>query len=410
MPPAKSTDATILTVSQITARIRAAIEGGFPRVAVEGEIGNWSIAPSGHVYFNLKDEGALLSCVMWKGTRERLAFAPREGDKVVCEGRLSVFDKRGQYQLTTESMRKSGEGELWAQFQLLKQRLEKEGLFDPARKRRLPFYPTGIGIVTSPTGAVIRDILNITGRRAPSVPVYLYPARVQGKGAAAEIAHGIRRLAASGLVDVLIVGRGGGSLEDLWEFNSEEVARAVHDCPIPVVSAVGHEVDFTICDFVADLRAPTPSAAAELVSQGFFVLQDTVRQNLLRARRAVDGDIRQRRLRLDAALRSYALRSPQQRIDEMRDYTDRLLKEARRTLRDRTQALRSKIERSTAGIEGHNPALILSKGYAIIRKSNGKVLTKAAQLKKNMIVDLELADGKRGATITDGTAEDLFSL
>ncbi len=408
-PMPNTPDETPLTVSELTARIRRSLEGGFPHVSVEGEIGNWTRAASGHAYFSLKDEGALLSAVMWKAARGRLDFDPEEGQRVVCRGRISVFDRRGQYQLLVDRMTLAGEGALWAKFQKLKERLAAEGLFDEDRKRPIPVYPRCVGIVTSPTGAAIRDILQIMRRRAPNLSAILYPARVQGDGAGREIAHATQTLAQSGLVDVLIVGRGGGSLEDLWEFNDETLARAIHASPVPVVSAVGHEVDFTIADFVADRRAPTPSAAAEIVTEGYLGLREFLLDLITRQERAVKRKLRETQRRLEAARNSYGLRRPRLELESARQRIDWALERLPQAVRLRAERLRARLEKSTAALDGHNPELILNKGYAIVRRAaNGQVLTSATQLKKNTRIEMTLRDGRRQAVVTDDEAPDLF--
>lgn len=329
--------------------------------------------------------------------------------KVECRGKITLFEKRGQYQLLVESMRRSGEGELWARFQALKAKLEKEGLFAADRKRAMPRLPCCIGVVTSPTGAAIRDILQILGRRAPALPVLIAPARVQGNGAAREIAAGVERLARSGSVDVVIVGRGGGSAEDLWEFNDEHLARVIHRCPVPVVSAVGHEIDFSISDFVADLRAPTPSAAAEILSAGWYSLRDEVRENLRHIHRHVTGELRERRQRIRGLVNSRALHEPETRLRNLEQRIDIAMRRLPQTINRRMDRLRATVERLGSGLEGHNPELILQKGYAIIRRPrDNQVISSADRLKKNAQVDIQLRDGTRRATITDDGAADLF--
>jgi len=399
----------ILTVSQLSALIRGELEARFASVVVSGEISSWMVASSGHAYFSIKDEGALLGCVIWKGSRGRMSFDPREGDKVECRGRVSVFEKRGQYQLLVDGMKRAGEGELWAKFQALKAKLEAEGLFDGARKRPLPLYPTRIGVVTSPTGAVIRDILNILGRRAPFLPVLLWPARVQGEGAAAEISNAVSRLAKSGRVDVIIVGRGGGSAEDLWEFNSEQLARVIHASPVPIISAVGHETDFSISDFVADLRAPTPSAAAELASAGYVDLRERLLDRVARARRVVESHLKSERARVTGLLQSHALRRPELLLREYQQRVDLAMKRMPEVVLRRLERARARVERLDGALDGHNPELILSKGYAIVRRaSNERVISSADELKKNLPISLQFKDGRRQAVVSDDSAPDLF--
>lgn len=255
----------IYTVSELTDRIQELLEGEFPEVIVEGEISNLRPSASGHLYFTLKDEKAQIKAILFQGSLRFLKFRPENGHHVLCWGKISLYKPRGEYRLIVEYIEPKGIGALQLAFEQLKRRLEQEGLFDPSRKRPLPLLPRRIGIVTSPTGAVIRDMLKILKRRFENLEILIYPVRVQGEGAAQEIAEGIEYLGRYGEVDVIIVARGGGSLEDLWAFNEEIVARCIYNSPVPVISAVGHETDYTISDFVADLRAPTPSAAAEMV-------------------------------------------------------------------------------------------------------------------------------------------------
>lgn len=397
-----------LTVSQLTQQVRLLLEDRFPAVWVEGEISNWTVAASGHAYFALKDDGALLSCVMWRSSLMRVGKALRDGDHVEARGRLSVFDKRGQYQMVVESLRPVGEGLLWQRFQELKAKLEAEGLFDPARKRPIPRFPAAVGVITSPTGAAIRDILSVLERRAPGLPVYVWPARVQGEGAARELADGVAKLARSGLVDVLIVGRGGGSFEDLWQFNDEKLARAIVACPVPVISAVGHEVDFSICDFVADLRAPTPSAAAELVSADQAALRGRIEELRSRIDRAALGGLAELKARVRSAASSYALRQPENRLREFQQRVDEGLRRGDLALERRLTALRGRVESAGAALQGHDPALILQKGYAILRRvRDGHVITRAAALRPGAHFHAQLTDGRIRAIVTQD-APDLF--
>ena len=267
----------ILTVSELTQEIKDILEDRFPDIWVEGEISNLRIPPSGHIYFTLKDDLSQIRAVLFKMQARTLRFLPEDGLHVICRGRVSLYEKRGEYQLVLETIEPKGIGALQLAFLQLKDRLEKEGLFDTARKKTIPMLPQTIGIVTSPTGAVIRDMLQIIDRRFKNVHILLYPVRVQGEGASLEIARAIEYFNDRMNVDVIIVGRGGGSLEDLWAFNEEGVARAIYHSRIPIISAVGHETDYTIADFVADLRAPTPSAAAELVVRDKREMKNTLR-------------------------------------------------------------------------------------------------------------------------------------
>jgi exodeoxyribonuclease VII large subunit len=313
----------ILSVSRLTGLIKGLLEEAFSRVWVEGEITNFTRAQSGHIYFTLKDESNQVKAA-WFLNRQRGQRLPLEnGLRVLVKGQVSVYGPRGEYQILVDALEPRGMGLLQIAFERLKARLREEGLFDPERKRPLPFLPSAVGVVTSPTGAAIRDIIKVMRRRFAGVGIVLWPARVQGEGAAGEIARGIREMNRYGKVDVLIVGRGGGSAEDLWAFNEEEVARAIHASRIPVISAVGHEVDFTIADFVADLRAPTPSAAAEMVVRSREHLGESLATLEGSLRTSLANQVRRRRQTLDALLSRPALsrpetllRVPRQRLDE----------------------------------------------------------------------------------------------
>jgi exodeoxyribonuclease VII large subunit len=316
-----------LTVSELTRRVREILEGQIGEVWVEGEISNYRKQSSGHHYFTLKDDGAHLACVMFArsyGAQSRMALA--DGMQIQAYGRVTVYEARGQYQLIVELVQTKGRGLLQARFEALKRKLEGEGLFEPSRKRSLPRFPRRVALITSPTGAAVQDMLNILGRRSPWLRILICPVRVQGEGAAEEIAETIRHLNMNRKrlrLDVLIVGRGGGSLEDLWEFNEEAVARAIYDSVLPVISAVGHEIDFTIADFVADLRAPTPSAAAELVTQDFESLSSELRSLRVALDRLVRQNLEVQKIKLQhlAAAAFFLepqriLRESQQRVDQ----------------------------------------------------------------------------------------------
>ena len=312
------------TVSEITRRIKGLLETSLPTVWVQGEISNFTWHSSGHLYFTLKDEYSQLRCVMWRERSQRLFFTPQNGMKVLAQGDITVYERAGQYQLTVRQLQPAGIGELELAFEQLKERLRAEGLFDERHKRSLPEFPQTIGVVTSPTGAAIRDIAQIIGRRAPWVQVILRPTLVQGEGAAADIAQAIDEFNQYGKVDLLIVGRGGGSLEELWAFNEEMVARAIYRSRIPVISAVGHEVDFTIADFVADRRAPTPSAAAELAVRDRAELQKLVR---LLQQQAADGVLRKikdAQTKVDALVSSYAIRRFEDSLEQQLQRVDEL--------------------------------------------------------------------------------------
>jgi exodeoxyribonuclease VII large subunit len=334
----------ILTVSRLTALIRGVLEENFEHVWVEGEVSNLAVPSSGHCYFTLKDSGAQIRCVMFKASARALKFRLLNGMGLIMRGRLSVYDQRGEYQLIVEYMEPKGIGALQLAFIQLKERLAKEGLFDESRKKPLPLLPNRIGIVTSATGAAIHDIMKILRRRYVNVELLICPVKVQGEGAAEEIAAAVRNLNLYGKVDVIIAGRGGGSMEDLWPFNEEIVARAIFNSRIPVVSAVGHEIDYTIADFVADLRAPTPSAAAELVVKNKAELAAAVDNLSRRLEFAMEQGLRQLRSRVEGLAR--AVKDPvmllgylAQRIDDLQERLKRGLATGLSKRRDRLESL-----------------------------------------------------------------------
>jgi exodeoxyribonuclease VII large subunit len=326
----------ILTVSQLTTEIKDVLESSFDEVWVEGEVSNLRRPPSGHLYFTLKDERSQIRGVLFKQQSRLLRFELEDGQYVICWGRVGIYERRGEYQLILDYVEPKGIGSLQLAFEQLKERLAAEGLFDEARKRPLPLLPKRIGIVTSPTGAVIRDMLHILRRRFENIEVLLYPVKVQGEGAAVEIASGINYLGASEGVDVIIVGRGGGSLEDLWAFNEEVVARSIFACPIPVISAVGHETDFTIADFVADVRAPTPSAAAELAVQQKRDLVRIIEGLRMRIEGGMDRFLARGRQQVIGG--QARIRDPRRRTEDLRQRLDeqwgRLTQAALRTCRE----------------------------------------------------------------------------
>jgi exodeoxyribonuclease VII large subunit len=368
-------------VSELTGRIKTALEEHLPECWVIGEMSQYTHHSSGHRYFTLKDSGAQLSCVMFKWQGQQLSFEPETGAQVLVWGRVSLYERGGRYQFYVSHMQPAGVGELARAFERLKTRLEAEGLFDPERKRPLPPFPQRIGIVTSPTGAAIRDIIHVLGRRAPGVQLVLAPARVQGPGAAAEIATAIENLNSHGQVDILIVGRGGGSPEDLWPFNEEITARAIYQSAKPVISAVGHEVDYTIADYVADYRAATPSAAAEIVAQEHGEL----RRRVVDLRRRLHTAIRHR-----TALGKQQLRAvdPQRLLKAFDDHlrqTDQYADERRQQLATAFDALmRHKNEsfgRAVLRLETLNPLAGLARGFAFCEDADSRQpVRNAAQL------------------------------
>lgn len=339
----------ILTISQLTRRIKSLLEREVGTVWISGEISNWKVAASGHAYFTLKDENSQIDAVMFKGKLSRLRFEPESGLEVLAHGQISVYERRGNYQIILSDMQPKGVGALQLAFEKLKKKLAAEGLFDDLHKQPLPMLPRRIGVVTSSTGAAIRDILNVLTRRFGSVHVILYPARVQGEGAAAEIVAGIRALDTWG-VDVMIVGRGGGSLEDLWPFNEEIVVRAVYEARTPIISAVGHEVDVALTDFAADLRAPTPSAAAELVVKEQAALGEAVLRLKKRLGQGLERRLAEARHRVQLARNSYVLQRPEELIRERRQQSDELRMRLDDGMREELREARTRVERAARSL------------------------------------------------------------
>ena len=386
------TDPSILTVSEVTRQIKQTLERGFSSVTVQGELSNTKLHTSGHFYFTLKDDLAQISGVMWRSRMQGMSFKPEDGMKVIVNGRLTVYEVRGVYQIDAASIRPLGIGELQVAFDKLKQKLLAEGLFAEARKKPLPLYPSTIGIVTSQTGAALHDMLTVFRRRFPALTVILRPTRVQGPGAAQDIAAAIAELNECDDVDVMIVGRGGGSLEDLWAFNEEVVARAIASSGIPVVTAVGHEVDFTIADFVADLRAPTPTAAAELTVRDRAALLELLRDSSYTMRQNVEIMLDDRRKRITNLLGSYAFNRP---IDLLRQFSQRF-DEAGRSLESSTDHLFALTRSRYTGLHHRmaalDPRLVLKRGYAIVSR-DGSIVNGRAELNTEDLIDLEFHDG-----------------
>jgi len=369
----------ILTVTQLTNRIKDLIEGAFPDIWVEGEISNLSIPQSGHAYFTLKDEHAQVRAVLFRSAQRFLKFTLQHGIQVICRGRASVYEPRGEYQLILDYIEPKGVGALQLAFEQLKARLEKEGLFDLNRKKPLPVLPRRIGIITSPTGAAIRDMLRVIKRRHPKMHILIYPVPVQGAEAAPAIAEALRYFNREQNADVLIVGRGGGSLEDLWAFNEEAVVRAVHASRIPVISAVGHETDYTICDFAADLRAPTPSAAAEMVVESEESFQQSIRSLEVRLLRSMQQTLQLSRASLRENMR--ILGDPRRALELHAQRIDELAGRLALGLNHQLQKDRALLLSLTSALDHLNPLGILSRGYSITKKlPAGAIVKDASQL------------------------------
>lgn len=393
----------VYTVSQLTRMVKALLEGEpeLRRVAVRGELSNVTLHTSGHLYFTLKDGQAALRCVMFRSQAQRLRFRPREGLDALALGAIGVYERSGQYQLYVEELVPAGEGQLYAEFQRLKEKLAGEGLFDPGRKRPLPVLPRRVGLVTSPVGAALRDMVTVLRRRLPGVEILLAPAAVQGDEAPESLVRALRNLAAFGDVDVIIVGRGGGSLEDLWAFNDEQVVRAIAASPIPTVSAVGHETDVTLADFAADLRAPTPSAAAELVVPDARELLLKVRRLEERLERSVAGRLRERRERVARLARSRVLAQPLRPIQEARQRLDewvtRLEAAFARALSDRRTAL----AHLAARLESLSPLGTLARGYAVATTLEGAVIRRLEAAPPGSAILVRVSDGSLGCRVEE---------
>ena len=384
----------VLTVSEITARIKDLIETEFGTVWVVGEISNAKVHTSGHVYFTLKDESAQIRCVMFRSNAAQVDFTPKDGMKVYARGEMTVYDRHGTYQIIVRSMIDAGKGDLQMAFNELKKRLEKEGLFDADRKRALPPYPERVGIVTSPTGAAVRDIIRTAGKICPAVELILYPVKVQGDGAAAEIAGAIRDFNVYGGVDVMIVGRGGGSIEDLWAFNEEVVARAISDSVIPVVSAVGHETDFTISDFVADLRVPTPTAAPTVILADYVEARTQLGLLTRHATRAVTGMIDRHKRFIESLRTRYGLRSISDRlISQVRDL-DEALSRTERVMTTRLEAARARLGALVGRVEALSPLSTLKRGYSVVLcAETGEVISTYRQIETGESLRLVFSAG-----------------
>lgn len=438
----------IFSVSQLAREARELLEGSFFSIWVEGEVSNLARPASGHWYFSLKDARAQLRCAMFRGQNRKLTFTPEDGTHVLVRGRISLYEARGDFQLIVEHMEQAGAGALQRAFEELKLRLAREGLFAPEHKKSLPTLPRTIGIVTSPSGAAIRDILSILKRRFPAIPVIIYPTAVQGQTAAREITAAItlagRRARDSGECDVLIVARGGGSLEDLWSFNDELVARAIHACPIPVISGVGHEIDTTIADFVADVRAPTPSGAAELVSPDQYEWQQMYRGYQGRLQTLQREHLRQCRQQLQWLHKRLQQMHPGQRLLQQAQRVDELEQRLQRRLRQQLVQQRLQLKNLSSALQRHRPSALvkhlaiqyrhleqrlrqlmqtqlerrrqrlqansqtldavsplatLGRGYAIIQDDNGQVIRQAISVDPGQRIHARLARGRLHCTV-----------
>jgi len=396
----------VWTISRLNREVRLLIETGLPALWLEGEISNLARPASGHVYFSLKDEGAQVRCALWRNAALRVAFTPRNGLQVLVRARVSVYEPRGEYQLIIERMEEAGEGALRRRFEELKARLHAEGLFDEAAKRALPRLPACIGVITSPSGAAVRDIVHVLRRRFPAVPVRIYPVPVQGEGAAAKIAAALELASQRAECDVLILARGGGSLEDLWSFNEEIVARAIRACTIPVISGVGHEVDFTIADFAADRRAPTPSGAAEIAVPDAAEWVARVVTDTRRLRAAMGRLLATRGERLAWQQRRLATAHPGNRLRQHGQRLDELERRLQGAAVQRLAALRGRYESAARTLHAVSPLATLDRGYAIVsRAADGAVLLDPAAVAPGEALEIRLARGRLQAQAGAETQE-----
>ena len=392
-----------ITVTQLNSYIKDKIAGDefLNTVYIKGEISNFKHHYTGHMYFTLKDENSLIKCIMFKTYTSHLDFVPKDGMKVLILGSVSVFERDGVYQIYCRAMQEDGLGTLYKAYEKLKEDLEKEGLFDENHKKKIPKYPRTIGVLTSQTGSVIRDIINVSTRRNPNVNIKLLPVPVQGEGASIKIADAIKLMNDKKIADVIIVARGGGSLEDLWPFNEEVVARAIYNSEIPVISAVGHETDFTIADFVADLRAPTPSAAAELAVPDVAGIKLDIDKYNNRFKMALIKKLEVMKLRYEKCMMSKAFKNPLDRIENNYIRLDNYIKLIHVGISNKYKDNKNKFVNIVSKIHSLSPLKTISRGYTIAQK-NGKVIKSVKQLEKDDTIDLKFVDGNIKAIVMGG--------
>ena len=390
-----------LKVSELNGYIKNIIDGDemLANVYIKGEISNFKRHYSGHLYFTLKDETSLIKCVMFKSYTNYLNFEPKDGMSVVILGSVSVFERDGVYQVYAKGMEPEGVGALYKAYEKLKAKLSEEGLFDEAHKKPIPILPRAIGVVTSKTGAVIRDIINVTTRRLPNVNIILYPAAVQGEGAAQTIVNGIKYFNKAKNVDTIIIGRGGGSLEDLWPFNEEITARAIYESEIPIISAVGHETDFTIADFVADLRAPTPSAAGELAVPDVLEVRWKLENINKRLVNSLRKKVENMRIKYDNLKNSRALKNPYDALRQKMIVCDNLYKNIENNFSLKVKDRHIKLVGLIGRLENLSPLKTMLRGYSIVENLDGKVIKSVNDLSKDDEISIRLNDGKRKAKI-----------
>ena len=391
---------TPITITELNRYVKDKIAGDefLQNVYVKGEISNFKNHYTGHMYFTLKDENSLIKCIMFKSFAERLKFIPKDGMKVVVFGTVSVYERDGVYQIYVKAMKEDGLGDLYTAYNELKEKLEKEGLFDPKYKKQIPFMPERIGVLTSKTGSVIRDIINVSSRRNPNVYIRLLPVPVQGEGAGEKIARAIRIMNEKKLADVIIIARGGGSLEDLWPFNEECVARAIFESELPVISAVGHETDFTIADFVSDLRAPTPSAAAELAVPEISKIEESIRNYQNRYRMSLKKKVDYMKLEFEKCMQNSCYKNPLDKINEKYINIDNLIKDCTENISKKLMVSKKDFESSIMKLDALSPLKTLARGFSITKK-NEKIIKSAKELKKGDKISIRFSDGEKSAEI-----------
>lgn len=390
-----------ITVTDLNKYIKGRIDNDemLNNVLVKGEISNFKNHYTGHMYFTLKDENSLIKCVMFKTYTTHLSFMPKDGMKVIVLGGVSVFERDGVYQIYAKAMKEDGLGNLYVAYEELKNKLSNEGLFDEKYKKPIPFMPKTIGVLTSNTGAVIRDIINVSTRRNPNVNIRLYPVPVQGSSAGEKIAEGIEFMNKNKLADVLIIGRGGGSIEDLWPFNEEVVARAIFNSEIPIISAVGHETDFTIADFVADLRAPTPSAAAELAVANIDDVRETLKAYNNRYKVSLKKKIELMKMSYEKCMTRQAFKNPTQKINEQYMLIDMKVKSLQNSILLKIKEDKTKFVKEVAKLDALSPLKTLTRGYSIVSKQDGKIAKEVKDLSQGEKVSIRLSDGSVDAQV-----------
>ncbi len=384
-----------ISVSQLNGYIKDKIadDENLNNILVKGEISNFKNHYTGHMYFTLKDEKSLIKCIMFKSYAERLEFVPRDGMKVFVVGGVSVFERDGVYQLYAKTMQEDGVGRLYKKYEELKQRLEEQGFFDKNHKKNIPQMPKVIGVLTSQTGSVIRDIINVSTRRNPNVYIRLFPVPVQGEGAAEKIADGIKFMNENKLADVLILARGGGSLEDLWPFNEEIVAHAIYNSEIPIISAVGHETDFSISDFVADLRAPTPSAAAELAVPDIYEVKQKINSYQNRLRLTLVKKVEIMKLRYEKCMSRRVFKEPYRDINDNYIKIDNLIKRLENIIKTKQKEEKTKYIELVSKLDTLSPLKTLTRGYSLVEQK-GKIIKSKKDLKANDKIEIRFVDGK----------------